>query len=1103
MRTIKEAAAVLARLQSPADIALILPALGFSGNLEELDSESTRALGVNSLVGEALIARGSGTLRALVVRANSTLAVRDTTRKLAERLSRGSPHILWLLFVLHPPTRTLALAAWTSEPRRSTARTSALIVELDHVVDSDAETLCSLAAVRDSVDVLAHSRWVELLGRDALTRRFYRTLEQIVRSMSDALRSVSHNDDRDELALLQVSRLLFLSFLEAKGWLDEDRGFLSRTFNDCMSRGGDYHRRVLLPLLFGTLNTPFSRRATAARSFGRLPFLNGGLFARTATEKANSRAWLPDEQYGDLFGLLLTRYRYTAREDSSTWSEAAIDPEMLGKAFESLMLLRARHASGAFYTPQLMVERVTHSTLLDALCAKTALQPEHVDAALRGIPVGDEASHTLSNVARGLRVLDPACGSGAFLVHALEKLAALLITTGDRRSVPVVRRGVLAQSIFGVDINPIAVWLCELRLWLSIVIDSDESDPCKVPPLPNLDHNVRVGDSLSGGDVLRGVAGTAESHTMRNLRERYMRSTGNRKRHLSRVLDEQERKRAIAVVSERLRVVTVKRIDIVASERSKDLFGERAHQRHSRLEALSQLREQSRRLRAARRQMERGGALPFSFQSHFPDACAAAGFDIVLGNPPWVRLERIPAEARAVMRRDFDVFRLPPWEPSVQNKRGPGFAPQVDLAALFVERSLALVRDGGTVALILPAKLWRSIAGSGLRQLLTRDAAVRELEDWSESSPAFDAVVYPSVLIVRRRCDGPRGTENMGSGFRRNDKGVVDSSIHGNDKGVVDSSIRGNDNEVMASVHERDTVLRWSVARESLAFDASPGAPWIIIPAEVRESFNVLSRAGIAFGDSQLGPPRLGVKCGYNNAFIVHLQSRDAGSALVRSGSRTGRVECELLRPLLRGESVQSWSTSAVTQQIIWTHGSDSLALPTLPPFAKRWFNQWRLDLAHRADLKDGMRWWSLFRTDSAAADRWRVVWPDISRAPRATVLAPSDPSVPLNSCYVALLPDETDALTLAALLNSSICAAWLNVLAEQARGGYRRYLAWTVSLLPLPLDWSRARRLLAPIGERAMSGHPPCCAELLDAVLQAYGLKHERIAALLTWNSR
>src|SRR6185436_1281448 len=111
---------------------------------------------------------------------------------------------------------------------------------------------------------------------------------------------------------------------------------------------------------------------------------------------------------------------------------------------------------------------------------------------------------------------------------ALDRLAGLHRQLGDTRPMEVIRRETLTRTIFGVDSNPTAVWLCELRLWLAVVIESSESDPLRVPPLPNLDRNIRCGDSLAGPAFFdaRRIGGGIE---LRRLRARYARATGPRK----------------------------------------------------------------------------------------------------------------------------------------------------------------------------------------------------------------------------------------------------------------------------------------------------------------------------------------------------------------------------------------------------------------------------------------------------------------------------------------------------------------------------------------------------------------------------------------------
>jgi hypothetical protein len=146
------------------------------------------------------------------------------------------------------------------------------------------------------------------------------------------------------------------------------------------------------------------------------------------------------------------------------------------------------------------------------------------------------------------------------------------------------------------------------------------------------------------------------------------------------------------------------------------------------------------------------------------------------------------------------------------------------------------------------------------------------------------------------------------------------------------------------------------------------------------------------------------------------------------------------------------------------------------------------------------MPWWTLFRTEAARADTPRVVWADIGKRLRTRVLDAGDPTVPLNSCYVVRTTGIDDAHALDALLNSTIAAAWLDVLAEPARGGFRRFLGWTVATLPVPHDWLRARSLLAPIGQRLARHESVPIHEHDQAVADAYDVPLRLLTPLLEW---
>ena len=1091
MRTLRSAAATLAAARDITGLVPVLAAFGFSPDLESLDVTSRAALAIPATCRDVRITRGTGALRALVLQTADHVALRETVRRVAGRLASSTPHILWMLVAADGDFREIAFAAWPGD--RTPPRIGVLLVERERIIDSDAETACALAAARTESDALTHARWLDILGRESVTRRFYRALERVTADLAESLPHDVPLDDRSELALLCTSRLLFLSFLEAKGWLDGDRGFLARTFDDCASAGGRYHRRVLLPLLHGTLNTRRSARSPAARAFGRIPFLNGGLFARTPVERRHRTTLFPDDRLGALFSDLLAKYRFTAREDSTAWSEAAVDPEMLGRAFESIMASRERRNSGAFFTPQALVERVTSAALCYALafagfpeCALRALEDPST-------PMDDPA---LRERLTGFRILDPACGSGAFLVHALERIAALHIRLGDPRDVVAVRRGVLTRSIFGVDRNPFAVWLCELRLWLSMVIESTASDPYGIPPLPNLDHHIRIGDALAGDGLAplatpgdpRPPMSAAHGGSFTRLRDRYVRATGPRKQSLARELDRAERARATALLDAALVSNAAHRRDLIAALRSRDLFGNRhSSTAASSRRALDELRVRARELRRARRSIA-AGSLPFSFATHFADAASAGGFDIVVGNPPWVRLHRIPPATRATLRSRFAVFSGKGWHRgTMAGQVSPGFASQIDLAALFVERSLELLRAGGTFALLLPSKLWHSLAGSSLRQLLHQHATLLEIEDLGDSPHSFDAAVYPSILVARRRL-APSG-----------------STLGGASKDVGGRTAPTA--RLVAGTSRGSRPLRWLIEPDLLCFDDDPASPWLILPTEVRNAFDRVTLAGIPLADSGFGRPRLGVKCGCNAAFLL-TALQDGGPAepldpvAVEAPGRRGRVERDLLRPLVRGESLRPWriEPTASRERILWPHDSGGAPLRVLPPLARHWLAPWRRRLIARTDGGGRGPWWTLFRTESARHDLPRVVWPDLGRTLRAVVLPAGDATVALNSCYVVRASTLEDAHALAALLNGPLAAAWLNALAEPARGGFHRYLGWTTALFPIPRDWERARFILAPIGARACDGTHVPTSELLDAALAAYGVAESDCEPLLTW---
>lgn len=1019
----RAAATLLSSAGSTQTLLTLLRGSGVISSVAALTAQEAEHL-VGDTLTDVHLGSASGSCNTLVGRLAKNSEFRETVQRLSRRLSTRTPHVLWLLAVAAEDGNRCALSVW-SQNESGNPRVASFVWEPDCVVDSDAETLRALSGCT-GVDEVLHARWLEVLGRDALTRRFFRALDTQVTAIASSFPRESAKEDASEIALLYVTRLLFLHFLQAKGWLDGQQTFLADRLDECLVDGGRFHHRVLLPLFFGTLNTPMQLRAPVARAFGRVPFLNGGLFTRSSVER-RSRHCVPDELFAALFDELFLRFRFVAREDTATWSEASVDPEMLGRAFESLMASSERKAGGVYYTPHALVERVT--------------------------------THALDNVdtSAALKLLDPACGSGAFLVHALERIAAQRQAI-DRRNVSEIRRDVLTSSIFGVDRSPTAVWLCQLRLWLSVVIESDETNPMRVPPLPNLDRNIRVGDALTGSTFSTDQTLLAGGMRLASMRSRYAKATGARKETLARALDREERRRVLDGLDRDIGHAVRCRRELVSLERGRDLFGERPPRNPEVRRERRRIRDRLRALRVDRRRIADGGALPLSFGALFGDVQSLGGFHAIVGNPPWVRLHNIPAPLRLRLRESYSVFRNASWISGAEAANvSRGFASQVDLAALFVERSVALLRPEGVLALLLPAKLWKSLAGGGVRQLLAEKTLPLAVEDLSASAKTFDAAVYPSILAARiskERCT------------------------------CADVAVEGRQGRVS-----------WKSFAEELAFDRSPGAPWLLMPRDVRAAFDRFRSSGPALA-SFLGAPRLGVKSGCNSAFIVRVESAARGLAsIVNADGARGTVEEVLLRPALRGEEVVPWRREPANEHVIWTHDARGAALAKLPPRAREWLGQHYSQLSLRSDAKNTGRWWSLFRTDAADASRPRVVWADFGKTLRALVLPEGDVAVPLNTCYVMHCRDTSHAHALCAILNSRTAVAWINAIAEPARGGYRRYLGWTIGLLPLPLDWDRA---VSELGDEAYSSLSD--EEREKRVLDVYGQRRSDVQPLIDW---
>lgn len=397
--------------------------------------------------------------------------------------------------------------------------------------------------------------WAKAFDKEELTKQFYKTFAELYEQVKEEIAlAPAHHVRAQEHAQMLLDRLLFLSFLQKKRWLNNEPDYLYRRLKEHQTKEPEsfsYYQHVLYPLF-----EALSNRAKRPSSIGQVPFLNGGLFnLEWGAVDMQVHLKIKNSMFSRIFDSLLNKYNFTVMEDTPLNREVAVDPEMLGKVFETVVLVSdtggdfqapdLRKATGSFYTPRIVVHFICREVLLKYLSARLGGEVWEarikrlldIDASdgldkddlktLREIFSPEEAA-SLRKIMEKLKCCDPSVGSGAFAVGLLQEILNLMLLCEacERGKDPRLDKGanylyekklqIIENSIYGVDIQAKAVDICKLRLWLSLVVDYElEVDPdectaekfeeaiASIPPLPNLAYKIRQGDALL--DQIHGV----------------------------------------------------------------------------------------------------------------------------------------------------------------------------------------------------------------------------------------------------------------------------------------------------------------------------------------------------------------------------------------------------------------------------------------------------------------------------------------------------------------------------------------------------------------------------------------------------------------------
>ena len=346
---------------------------------------------------------------------------------------------------------------------------------------------------------------VEYISGKRFVKKGGKFVEEKTKNANGAFKSAFDGDDKHvrDYVKKMMGRLVFLHFLQKKGWLgvpvnaewgSGDKNFIYNLFKNADENiKSDFLEQALEPLFFNTLNNNRGEEAIAPKvicdiygSKIRIPYLNGGLFEED--ELDTKQVKFKKEHFEELLEFF-NQYNFTIDETDPDDQEIGVDPEMLGKIFENL--LEDNKDKGAFYTPKEIVQYMCRESLIAYLEEKTGIDTR--DFVINHTHTFNESQK--ANILKALldvKICDPAVGSGAFPMGMMnELLACTQLLTGETKTRSWLKKHIVKNNIYGVDIEKGAVDIARLRFWLAIIVDED-----KPQPLPNLDYKIMQGNSL-------------------------------------------------------------------------------------------------------------------------------------------------------------------------------------------------------------------------------------------------------------------------------------------------------------------------------------------------------------------------------------------------------------------------------------------------------------------------------------------------------------------------------------------------------------------------------------------------------------------------------
>src|SRR3989338_8455097 len=442
---------------------------------------------------------------------------RDAFRLLA---NFGVQQALVFFVSKHSPNYRLSLITldlkWESgkkvEREYSNPRRYSFFLGPDAKTHTPAQFLVTRGAIKDVEDLISRFD-VEVVTKEFFTnyKKLFDSLQKFLEKDHAFTKFAEKNSiDIDSFAKKILGQIVFCYFLQKKGWLGAKKGadinkgdkdFMRTLFTRSAEKKENFYNEYLEPLFYDSLNAAPEEPGDFYRDYfdSQIPFLNGGLFEPLENyDWKKSFLHIPDTLFSNKQGTgildIFDLYNFTVYEDDPVDREVSVDPEMLGKVFENLLPENLRKGQGAYYTPREIVHYMCQESLINHLTTETDTDEknirklitakEHLFTSDEGLVFSPAEAEKLDNALADIKICDPACGSGAFLVGILHEIVIARRVLNPKKHEYRIKKEAIQNSIYGVDIDPGAVEIAKLRLWLSLVVDYELKD---IEPLPNLD----------------------------------------------------------------------------------------------------------------------------------------------------------------------------------------------------------------------------------------------------------------------------------------------------------------------------------------------------------------------------------------------------------------------------------------------------------------------------------------------------------------------------------------------------------------------------------------------------------------------------------------